>query len=952
MDCIFKDSDETLRMVQGAYKKLKSYFYFDKTQLFVKKRIATLESDRNLFATTLATIAENLSAENTQYFETLINEIDFCILPKKFKSADSVTDCVQSTVDHEQKIEKVNFFIDMPIELYIIDFLWTLYIGKISDMRKDLFRYAAGTRFKKSLFNDNPTLNTGIDFDSNRTFAPYFSLYSKWRNDAFKTIQKQHDASDTILICLDLKSFYYSVEFNFSQVDQLLMYDERLGSISFLTSVIEKIYSFYTKLVGKQKKGIKNKKESNVFPIGCTSSIILRELYLFKFDANIMKILSPLYYSRYVDDMLIVLREEDVTALSKENIIDKYLLDTSLVVPSNESDLKFTEYSNIRIQKDKVNCFTFQAKQRAILLDIYAEIINMNSSEANLLPDVDVLNSSFIRSAYNIKNIEISNKIRDLGFLQSNNYNATKFINGLQRIVKNTNMEKSKVEGYFDEILEFYSGSQSLEFSNNWRAIFELFLLANDKIRARLLFRNIKAEIEKLTFESLNEEEVYEKQKRTLIKRLKENLNDKLYIAAALATSLDANFSNKSKVRTLARAFRTSNMLNHTLVSYPLINYSKLESFPLINPALSFTSSQGENIFLLDEFKLRWTPRYINALEFFIANFLYGFSNKKHLIRDPNEIFNKFVQHNNLGQYLENPFKFSSTSKAEKENHMAENFLFSIRDNARTDPKIALVNTKIKENDVLSSLVHPMSQLTIENKTRLYRILNTAKEESADILIFPEFYFPIAWLMDVATFSVKNKISIVTGLQYLTSDCQAYNNVCTVIPTVTGSHFSTGFLQFREKNFYAPKEKIELSKCGFICKDNDTPVYYIIDNGKYRFSTILCYEFTDIASRANLKAKIEVLLVPQLNKDTNYFSAIVESTTRDLHCFVVQANTSSYGDSRITAPYKTEYKNILQVKGGDNDIVMIAQLNIEDLKKVQMSYPANLERAIQACSKC
>ena len=64
-----------------------------------------------------------------------------------------------------------------------------------------------------------------------------------------------------------------------------------------------------------------------------------------------------------------------------------------------------------------------------------------------------------------------------------------------------------------------------------------------------------------------------------------------------------------------------------------------------------------------------------------------------------------------------------------------------------------------------------------------------------------------------------------------------------------------------------------------------------------------------------MKSKIELLFVPQLNKDTNYFSAIVESTSRDLHCFVIQANTSAYGDSRITAPYKTEEKNILQIKG-------------------------------------
>ena len=149
---------------------------------------------------------------------------------------------------------------------------------------------------------------------------------------------------------------------------------------------------------------------------------------------------------------------------------------------------------------------------------------------------------------------------------------------------------------------------------------------------------------------------------------------------------------------------------------------------------------------------------------------------------------------------------------------------------------------------------------------------------------------------------------------------------------------STGFLQFREKNYYSPKEKTALSKYRFICEDKDSPVYYILDNEKYRFSTILCYEFTDIVSRASMKSEVEILVVPQLNRDTNYFSAIVESTARDLHCFVVQANTSSYGDSRITAPYKTELKNLLQVKGGDSDVVMISALNIKELKNAQACY--------------
>ncbi len=952
VDKIFKDISATYRMVEGSYKKLKSYYYFDKTQLFVKKRIAEFESSRDQFSKTLKVLSENLVAENKDYFTALISQVNFKILPKKFESDDSKSDCIQSAVDRYQKISKVNFFIDMPIELYIIDFLWTLLIGKISVDKNNLYEYAAATRFKKSLFNNDLDLKNGINFNSNRSFEPYYSLYSSWRNNAFKVIEKQHEKSDTILLCLDLKNFYYSVEFSFSNIKEFLDNDERLSSFNFLTSIIEDIYLTYTKRIGDFKTGIKDKDKLCIFPIGITSPIVLRELYLRDFDIIISQTLDPLYYNRYVDDILIVLQTDDAGSLKSADIIKKYLIDKSIVKELN-NDLKFVGYNNIRIQKDKINTFVFLKKQRAVLLDIYAQAINMNSSEANLLPDIDVLKTSFTQNAYNIQNLEISNKIRDLGFLQSNNYNATRFINGLQKIVKNTKMHHSIIDN-FDDILEFYSGSQSVEFSNNWRAIFELFVLANDKKHAWALYYTIKEQINCLDFKS-NIDGIYEKKKKILIKNLKTALKEKLYIAMALAASLNPDFSiskSSKKINPLAQIFRASNMLNHILVSYPLINYLKLESFPMVNGDISRLLTKEQSVFEFDEFKLNWTPRYINAIEFFIANFFYGFCNKSRLIIDPNLVFNKFVKHNNLGEYLENPFGFFKSSDKQRDSQTARNYIFSINDQANQDPVIALVNTKIEEADVVSVLDDPTRLLTIENKTRLFKILNTAKEEKVDILIFPEFYFPPAWLMDISLFAIRNKISIITGMQYLTCEDRAYNNVCAVIPAVTNKSFSTGFLQFREKNFYAPKEKIEIAKHGFSCKDNDIPVYYIIDNGKYRFSAILCYEFTDITSRASMKSEIEILFVPQLNKDTNYFSSIVEATSRDLHCFVVQANTSSYGDSRVTAPYKTESKNVLQVKGGDNDVVMVSKLEILNLKKTQNSYSINLERTIRACKQC
>lgn len=157
---------------------------------------------------------------------------------------------------------------------------------------------------------------------------------------------------------------------------------------------------------------------------------------------------------------------------------------------------------------------------------------------------------------------------------------------------------------------------------------------------------------------------------------------------------------------------------------------------------------------------------------------------------------------------------------------------------------------------------------------------------------------------------------------------------------------------FREKNFYAPEEKECLYKLGYQIRDASRPLYYVVHAGRLRYSTVLCYEFTDIYSRSALKSRVDALFVPQLNKDTNYFSSIVEATSRDLYCFIIQANTSKYGDSRITGPYDTIHKNVVQVKGGINDVVIIGKLELEAVKKARARYETHRKKIAVHCFNC
>lgn len=102
------------------------------------------------------------------------------------------------------------------------------------------------------------------------------------------------------------------------------------------------------------------------------------------------------------------------------------------------------------------------------------------------------------------------------------------------------------------------------------------------------------------------------------------------------------------------------------------------------------------------------------------------------------------------------------------------------------------------------------------------------------------------------------------------------------------------------------------------------------------FSVYCCYELTSIQDRSKFQSYADAIISVVYNKDTNYFSNIIDSLARDMHCFCIQVNTSQFGDSRITLPSKTESKDLLKVKGGKNSMLLTDVLDISALRNFQL----------------
>ena len=86
--------------------------------------------------------------------------------------------------------------------------------------------------------------------------------------------------------------------------------------------------------------------------------------------------------------------------------------------------------------------------------------------------------------------------------------------------------------------------------------------------------------------------------------------------------------------------------------------------------------------------------------------------------------------------------------------------------------------------------------------------------------------------------------------------------------------------------------------------------YELYNWNDFLFSVYCCYELTSIADRSIFQSFADAIIAVEWNHDVNYYSNIIESLSRDVHCYCIQVNTSDYVDSRITQPTKTEKKDI------------------------------------------
>lgn len=973
-----------------AYKKLKSSVFFDKTQLVLRNKIVAYEASTD-FDEHFEKLSEKIVQGECKKF---LENISYLALPKSI-ARENEKSFISNLDDGKTKVEELQYFIDMDVEGYILGILWLMLIGKSLD---DLvYEHSYGNRMKSNLLDEN-----GLPTRSPYLFEPYFSQYESWRDTALNYAQKSLDKNqDVVVLMLDFKRFFYQVglskdEFSAIIGDVVSLPDKEYSQpvielILELTDFVWNVIERYSEVL---RKNCYNLVEDRVIlPIGFHPSNVIANIALKKFDDTLINGWNPIYYGRYVDDIIIVEKIEknseiykkaQLGTLKADDVIEYYLTFCNawqkdkgvcsqnsvgglLVRLSKDESKRYFEgetdeivykvnpiynqfsQSEIIVQKNKVKIFYFDSKKSDALLKCFKEQIVKNKSEFRFLPeDEAVFQESEYTEIYHLTNHDGPNKLRGVDGLSIDKFNLSKFLGKYMRI---SGLINDKLECNFeDDIDKIFTSTVLIENYQTWEKVLEIFII-NEKYNTYFKFvKQIISAIKQVDFA---------KSHSIPLLKLKFSLVEVL--CSAILRTLSLNWG--PEVKNLVQSIY--DIINKDFI---LLDFHNVESFNEMRKWYCFTRMcdkyampilidcvLNEDSVFEDNIKLNlcnfndvisvvknYELMYDNAYDFYpylitLADLNFynqtrdlidnGFSFDAKKLRQLNQQYIKI----NYCRDLFDDDSVSSLFEVKVLDDEKSNLAIKVGNKKKSKIKIAIANTSLYESDV-EAVLSGRPRRNFCRYENLVKVVNNAIKEKVEFLVLPENYLPFEWIPLLARTCAKNQIAIISGVEHIKNQ-DVVTNLTTVILPYEEDNYKFAYTHFHKKVNMAPSELEKIQS--YRCNHDEGSNYELYNWNDFWFSVYCCYELTSIKDRSLFQSYIDALIAVEWNKDVNYYSNIVESLSRDLHCFCIQVNASKYGDSRITMPSKTENKDKIKVKGGSNTSLLVDELEYSELRGFQ-----------------
>ena len=950
----------TIELIEDAYRKLKGSIYSDKTLAHLRSDVVYYEAniDNNL-----QNLLEKISGDEKEWDEfiyNILNSVNLLTFPKESRSNyedDNENKVISNVIDDVPIITKYNNYIDLDVNGHILGVLWILLVGYKIDNSLSNNCYANRLSKHLILHDERTTASPNL-------FEPYYYKYTKWREDALAVAEKSLKKDESIIIMMmDLHRYFYNIdlgdEASFNSYISNYVDDDITQNR--LTDFIYRLCCEFSSICGL---------DNIALPIGFLPSNIISNYYLSDFDDNSTNI-NALHYGRYVDDFIYVIKvpdEKKIDIKSSDNInqaIERIattcLLDNQLLLESKEK-LRICGYKYLEIEKNKQRFFYLDNTSGLQIIEKIRDDIRINGSEFRLFPENPATNDYL--NIWSVDRSDTPNKMRGVNRINVDKYSLSKLLSRNIVIAKYLNDDDNA------DTLELITNSLSnTGIINNytlWESLLQNCIVSRDICSIKSVFDVIVNSILCLDEDS-NKKKEYKYLNNPRILSVKDSLFLNLLSSSIRSFSciwgeqaddtIKHLYDSIPNLRNLCTLSAKDWVLKKTCIrmrkGFCNTRMIRLEGNSVqIEECMKAHRpvSKGKLVNILDikctlntEKDVRYDRNRTKFKPYIEKPFNILFSKLLGEIRKGNDISTIDKQ---LLSYLSKQYKLNFRTGGDliddSINFYYDNYFddYIIRINSDksfdlSNVKIALANVRMESDDI-EAIFCGLKGDKSKRYSEIQHIMNQAIKEKADVLVFPEAYVPIEYLSLIQAKAAKEQMLVICGVEHIIRKDKVYNITATLIPFEKKykdeSNYSVKYIIpfFHQKQYFSEREKELLKKYNYEqAKPNQSPLIIFNDMA---FSSLCCYELSSLDLRKKYLGYAEVLFAIEWNKDTNYFSSIVESYSRDAYCYCVQVNMSEYGDTRIVRPTREFCKDIVRIKGGSNAIVITDTINLNNLK--------------------
>ncbi|SFH22334.1 Reverse transcriptase (RNA-dependent DNA polymerase) [Nitrosospira sp. Nsp14] len=953
----------TLKDLGLAYRKAKVDLYYSSHASLLA--IAEYESE---LTNNLQALLDKLNGADEEWIEDPLFLGDWTLAPKaislseKNKAPDGLI-FSSPAEEWEHRCEggkhtaEFRLMAQCSLAFHVLSTLWIIKVGHQYD--KKLHDCAYGSRLRRGKKGEINLLSLG-------SFKPYLKPFREWRDGGIDAMRTALAAKKKVIsLTADVSSFYHELNPSFmlnEKFKQLLELE--------LKPEEEKLNRLF---IAALKEWAKRTPLEKGLPVGLPASAVVANVALFELDQLIEQQVAPLYYGRYMDDILLVM--ENGAKSRSPAALWQWLLDRSggkldWIPESKQEEIQFKpDYlsnSKIYFANKKNKVFLLEGETGQTLVDAIAHQIQERASEWRALPNLPM-------SASHVATDLIA---------------ATQHDGEVADNLRKTSALTMRRAGFSIKLRDFEAYERDLlpeTWKNHRQAFFRAFcqhvlVLPHFFELAIYLPRVVKLAIACEDFDSLCE--IIE-QLKAIYKRLEQNCNltikalpestvpnqveilnrwqDQLLntiqenIIAAFPPRLSkagrvAWQTHKSVLETKGLSEKEIQAKQAELFSFDLGH----QPFRFIGLPKEMVAQRGiptkKKITILSDAASLLSPEIIDGITTLTGwiKVVRGLPQGLLFATRPFNLAELFV-------LAKDPFDSKSHSGLravvlalrgftldEKTPYLDKQGVLQIPDGKEQRKfAIAVSSWKTEYNSWVASVVRTTDP-DAHRYARLNRLVNSviSQPKRARYFILPELALPARWFMRIALKLQGRGISLITGIEYLHGSKSRVRNQVWAALSHDGLGFPSMMIYRQDKQRPALPEEQELRrlaglemKPAALWKENKP---LIIRHGDFHFALLVCSELTNISYRASLRGQVDALFVPEWNQDTETFNALVESAALDIHAYIIQCNDRQYGDSRIRAPAKDSWqRDVLRVKGGVTDYCVIGDIDVLALRQFQ-----------------